>query len=124
MLEAGLGLRAHVPPGEAVGAFNAGIVGYVAGRQVVNLDGVVNAGAWVALREARLGRYMAARRIRYLVDYPAVFGPEPFRYTAGPFLGPEFWRAKRVEVARFDVAGVGWPDRREAVVLLRIDWAR
>jgi hypothetical protein len=55
-------LAAAYPGGVRAGAFNAGLVGYVAPRfgdiTVINLDGRVNNAAFAAAREGRLSRYM------------------------------------------------------------------
>ena len=59
------------PAGARIGAFNAGIQGAWSRdkRVVVNLDGVVNHSALVALRENRLLEYLRSERIEFLVDH-------------------------------------------------------
>lgn len=60
-----------LPPGEPIGAFNAGIQGYYGTHPVVNLDGVVDAAAHEAVREGALHAYALRRGVRYLVDHRA-----------------------------------------------------
>jgi hypothetical protein len=59
-----------IPPGARVGALQSGALAFVLeGRTVVNLDGVVNGDAGRAIREGRLGDYIAAERLDYLADW-------------------------------------------------------
>ncbi|MBC7223786.1 MAG: hypothetical protein H5T59_05875 [Anaerolineae bacterium] len=60
---------AHLPPEARPGAFNAGIPGYFSGMEVVNLDGVVNAEAFAAIRERRLLAYLRQAGITHVVDW-------------------------------------------------------
>ena len=69
LLAGGEWLRDHTPADTVAGAFNSGIVGYVAERPVVNLDGLVNTAAADAVRDRRLGAYVHARDIGVIVDY-------------------------------------------------------
>jgi hypothetical protein len=124
MLAAGRGLATAVPEGATVGSFNAAIIGYASERTVVNLDGVVNDGAFSALRERRLGAYLRERGIGFVVDYPTMWSDGSDLHASGPYLGPEFATAPRSVVERFDVPGVGWPRSDQAVTLIRIDWDR
>jgi hypothetical protein len=73
LLAAARHLEAHTPPDTLVGAWNAGILGYFSGRAVVNLDGVVNDDALLALREERLLAYVRSREIDVIVDMPHQF---------------------------------------------------
>lgn len=50
------------------GSWNAGIVAVVSGRQVTNLDGLVDDQAASAAAAGRLYEYLRERRIEYLVD--------------------------------------------------------
>lgn len=61
-------VRSHVPRDAVVGAWNAGTIGYLSGRQVINLDGLVN--SWTFFRSDRLDLCAYAQRegIAYLVD--------------------------------------------------------
>lgn len=58
-----------------VGAWNAGIVAYFAGRPVVNLDGLVNDDVYPAIVSGRLAAYLGANKIAYLVDFPSMLSP-------------------------------------------------
>ncbi|MDP8256050.1 MAG: glycosyltransferase family 39 protein [Candidatus Alcyoniella australis] len=58
-----------VDPHEPLGAFNSGIYAYVSGREVVNLDGVVNREARDALAQGRLDQYLRQRRIDLIIDH-------------------------------------------------------
>ncbi|HUF64535.1 MAG TPA: hypothetical protein VMM17_01030 [Gemmatimonadaceae bacterium] len=72
----------NVPPGELVGSWNAGVVGYYAGSGVVNLDGLINNASFLPyLREDDVGGYVRTRGIRYLSDLDPMFTRE---------LGPGF----------------------------------
>jgi hypothetical protein len=51
-----------------VGSFNAGIIGYMSERNVVNLDGLVNNSVVPFLEQRRLWEYIEQRDIDYLVD--------------------------------------------------------
>jgi len=56
------------PAGTRIGASQSGALGYFAeSLQVVNLDGVVNRDAWIALRSGRALDYVRASRIQWLV---------------------------------------------------------
>ena len=52
-----------------VGAWNAGVLAYFSGREVVNLDGLVNDDVVPYVVSDRLADYIDARGIRYIVDY-------------------------------------------------------
>ena len=58
----------HVPPDGVVGSWNAGAIGFLSGREVVNLDGLVN--SWDYFRRDRhnLCRYWGEAGISYIVD--------------------------------------------------------
>lgn len=51
-----------------IGSFNAGIVGYLSQRKVVNLDGLVNNSVVPYLKQRRLWDYIRKRNISYLID--------------------------------------------------------
>ena len=55
-----------------VGAWNAGILGFVSERGVVNLDGLVNDDAVPYILAGRLDDYVAARGLRHVVDFDAM----------------------------------------------------
>jgi hypothetical protein len=60
--------RANLPEGATIGAWNAGTLGYLSGRRVVNLDGVVNSWDFFLHERGDLCSYFERNRITYLVD--------------------------------------------------------
>ena len=101
---AGNFLRQASLPGR-VGAWNAGVLGYYQGGEVVNLDGLVNNDIYPYARDNRLPEYIQAKGIRYLVDYINAFAPDKRR--RGGFQRPDFLRRlKRLQV--FDRRKSGW----------------
>ncbi|RME00542.1 MAG: hypothetical protein D6812_09600 [Deltaproteobacteria bacterium] len=61
-----------LPPDAKVGAFNAGIFGYLGNRPVVNLDGVVNGEIEAAMRQKRLLAYLRRKGITHVIDHRGV----------------------------------------------------
>lgn len=79
----------EIEPGETIGAFNAGILGYYANRPVVNLDGVTNNEILPVLKIRELDRYLENRGIRYLIDHEEyIWG---YGMYAGPNYRPSLW---------------------------------
>lgn len=73
-------VSANLPPEAVVGSWHAGAVGYLSGRRVVNLDGLVNSWDYFRVGQRDLCRYWTENRIGYLVDMfegtrAAVSGP-------------------------------------------------
>ena len=101
----------EVPADAVVGAWNAGAIGYLSGRTVVNLDGLVN--SWEFARRGRLDlcAYGRMRGITYLVDV----------WTADAAL-PDALRgcADRLEPIWVGPAHPDRPDRR--AIAYRIRW--
>jgi hypothetical protein len=132
MVLAGEHLRHVVPPGERVGCFNSGLVTFHAAvlaapparRGIVNLDGVVDARAFAALREGTLSAWLDQQGVRFLVDNPVQFALDPaLPHASGPWFGAGFDPARDlVEVARFDVPGVG--NGRPGGDSFRLYWRR
>jgi hypothetical protein len=60
--------RDHLDASARVGTWNAGAIGFLSGRQVVNLDGVVNTFAFLERDQYDLCGYWARTRITHLVD--------------------------------------------------------
>jgi hypothetical protein len=68
LVEAARWVREHVPPDAVVGSWNAGTIGFLSGRHVVNLDGVVNSWSYAQSEHRDLCGYFRATHITYLVD--------------------------------------------------------
>ena len=73
LLEAATWARANLPPDARIGAWNAGTLGYLSGRTVVNLDGLVN--SWSFLQQHDLCTYWEETGITHLIDAFAEDGP-------------------------------------------------
>ncbi len=61
-----------VPPGQAIGCFNAGIPAFYSHRQVINLDGLVNSTVLPYYRAHRFDQYLAEHGIHYIADVQPV----------------------------------------------------
>ncbi len=66
-----------------VGAWNAGILGFVSERGVVNLDGLVNDDAVPYILDNRLDDYIRARGVRYVADFDAMLDAPMNRRRGG-----------------------------------------
>jgi hypothetical protein len=116
MAMAGHFLASALPAGDRVGCFNSGLVTFHANvaaprgvrRAVVNLDGVVDARAFAALRAARLAAWLDGERIRFVLDNPVQFAADPrVPHACGPWFGDGFVAERDLlEIARFDVPGI------------------
>jgi len=67
-------IKANLPEEATVGAWNAGAIGYLSERRVVNLDGLVNTWAFHQHQQYDLCRYWQEQGITHLVD---VFDQRP-----------------------------------------------
>ena len=65
---AGLWIRTHLPPDAIIGSWNAGTIGYLSQRRVVNLDGLVNSRNFYRFEQHDLCRYWQRNNITYVVD--------------------------------------------------------
>jgi hypothetical protein len=65
---AGLWVGANVPSNAVVGAWNAGMISYLSGRQVINLDGLVNSWDFYQTKQYDLCDYWRRVGVSYLVD--------------------------------------------------------
>jgi hypothetical protein len=68
LLDAALWARAHLPAGAVIGAWNAGTIGYLSERRVINLDGVVNSWHFFETEQVDLCRYWDKTGITHLLD--------------------------------------------------------
>jgi hypothetical protein len=60
--------RANLPPDAVLGSWNAGTIGFLSGRRVVNLDGLVNSWDYYLVERHDLCRYWQKTGVTYLVD--------------------------------------------------------
>ncbi|HEX5689687.1 MAG TPA: hypothetical protein VFX76_06785, partial [Roseiflexaceae bacterium] len=67
-LEAATWGRAGLPAGAVVGSWNAGLLGYLSGHRVVNLDGLVNTLEFYQNERTDLCRYWDSTGVTYLLD--------------------------------------------------------
>ena len=68
--EAAVWAREHLPPTAVLAREDTGIPGYFSRRSVLNLDGVVGDFAYQdALKQGRLGDYLARQGVGYLADH-------------------------------------------------------
>lgn len=111
MAMAGCYLREVLPAGEPVGSFNSGILAFHDPGPVLNLDGVVNAPAFAALRRRELDAYLDGQRVRFLVDSAIQFRiDDPWPHASGAWFGAGFDPDRDlIEVARFVVPGLSEP---------------
>ena len=65
---AALWVGASVPADAIVGSWNAGMISYLSGRQVINLDGLANSWDFYRVKQHDLCDYWREARITYLVD--------------------------------------------------------
>ena len=116
MQMAGTFLREVLPASERVGCFNSGLVTFLADTtadparaiRFVNLDGVVDARSFAALRRGELAAYLDAQGIRFVLDNPVQFARDPaLPHACGQHFGGAFDPARDlVEIARFDAPGI------------------
>lgn len=67
--------RANLSPDARIGAWNAGTLGYLSGRTVVNLDGLVNSWTFLESEQYDLCAYWERNRITHLIDAFSEDGP-------------------------------------------------
>ncbi len=77
LLDAALWARTHLPAGARIGAWNAGSLGYLSGRPVVNLDGLVNSWSFLESEQYDLCAYWERNGITHLVDAFSEEGGSP-----------------------------------------------
>ncbi|HET6313747.1 MAG TPA: hypothetical protein VFH60_07925 [Chloroflexia bacterium] len=115
LLDAAYWLKANTAPGEIAAGFNSGIMGFFSDRPVVNLDGVMNNAAYVAITKKDLAAFMEQSQVRYYVD----FDPQMVDLYAR-FMGDAESRVSRVPVAAFERPNIDWYD--SVVRAYRLDW--
>jgi hypothetical protein len=101
---------AHLPADARVGTWNAGTISFLSGRQVVNLDGLVNSAAYFRSEQYDLCGYWDRTGITHLVD---VFEPGSARMTGVTLPVTSFYArcAGRLELLWEEGApgDPGWP---------------
>lgn len=65
-------VESNTAPGETIGVFQCGMIGYFADRRIVNLDGKVNRAAHEALREGCLDDYLCREGIDVILDHSRI----------------------------------------------------
>ncbi|KAB8143380.1 hypothetical protein F8S13_10210 [Chloroflexia bacterium SDU3-3] len=119
-LEAAEWIRTSLPEGSIGGAWSAGILAYFSGRQVVNLDGLINSYPYYqAMSRGQAPAFVAAEGVSYVFDmFPAppagdtaAFVPDP---TWQPYLVPFYERryeAKNVGISSLFSTMLPVPER-------------
>ncbi len=76
ILETGLPALEKLTAHSKVASFNSGYYGYFASRpgSIVNIDGVVNYEALQALKSGRIGAYLDADSVSFILDFAGDFG--------------------------------------------------
>jgi len=69
MYASAIWIRENIPSDEVVGSFNSGIYAYYSHHRVVNLDGVVNHQAYLAIKSSSIIKYLQQNGITKLIDY-------------------------------------------------------
>ena len=101
---AGLYLKQQ-PLNEKVASWNAGIIGYYQGGDVINIDGLMNNDVQPYIRFNNLPTYISENRIRYLIDFANMFSKTARK--AGGYDDSEFInRLRPVQV--FDEGEFDW----------------
>jgi hypothetical protein len=109
-------LRKNTPPTAVVGSFNAGIVSFYSDREVVNLDGVMNDAAIVAIESKTLGQYIRSAGIQYLADVDG-----QITTFMDNFAGNEGWRREWKNVYSETFPTFGGASQTRYAILERID---
>lgn len=102
---AGEWIDANLPPDAVIGSFDAGALGYFAGRPVVNLDGLVNSYEWDEARDQgteATSRFLRDLGITHLANHgDVVDGDDPaMRDIADRYLGKD--AGDRLELVHTD----------------------
>ena len=103
-LEAGKYLHDH-PVNGKLAAWNAGIVGYYQGGNVVNIDGLVNNEIYPYILSNTLPAYLDSKNITYIIDSQSMLD-ETFRLRGG-YDDPAFIQ-RLVPIKLFDQGGFDW----------------
>lgn len=103
--EVALEILSVVPSGSTIGSAQSGALGYYANRGigVVNLDGVVDRGAFEAIKSRTLSDYISARKVDYIAGWHVnMIGMQQHSTaTTANFTIKEVGRFKRQKVDQF-----------------------
>jgi hypothetical protein len=105
MFQAGQHLNLY-PLEARVGSWNAGIIGYYEGGNVVNLDGLVNNDIYDYVTNGSLPAYMGSRNIHYIIDFEKMITNEYLRMRGG-YNQPDFLDDLKPQMV-FDQRTDGW----------------
>jgi hypothetical protein len=75
LIEAAFWARTELPPDARIGSWNAGALGYLSGRTVVNLDGLVNSWTFLESEQYDLCAYWERNGITHVIDAFSEDGP-------------------------------------------------
>jgi hypothetical protein len=82
MMQAGLFLKGSKSDA-TYASFNAGIISYFSGYDVINIDGLANDEVLPFIKNNTLFDYIKSRNINYLIDYEAQMNDRRFRIRGG-----------------------------------------
>jgi hypothetical protein len=82
MMQAGLFLKEH-KSGDVYASWNAGIISYFSGTDLINLDGLTNDGVLPFIKSNSLFDYIKSRNINYLIDYDEELYGRLYRIRGG-----------------------------------------
>lgn len=108
MLNAAHEIGQALPENARIGVWNAGIIGHVSARGVINIDGLVNDTIYDYIVEDRLLAYLRQREINYIVDYAAMLTSEGKVARSG--LSLEEMARCLIAVRVLDGGAEGWRD--------------
>ena len=83
MLEAGKYLEQQSLFDDKIASWNAGIIGYYQGGNVINIDGLVNDDIYGYAINNELPTYIAQQNITYIIDFKKMFDDERRRLRGG-----------------------------------------
>ena len=82
MVEAGEYLKDHNYDGR-IGSWNAGIIGYYQGGDIINIDGLVNDEVYDYILDGQLSTYLSKTGIRYIIDFETMITQKDLRVRGG-----------------------------------------
>ncbi|MSQ15768.1 MAG: hypothetical protein EXR50_07900 [Dehalococcoidia bacterium] len=112
MYDEAMWFRSNGSANWTVGSFNAGVLSYFGGVRTINLDGVVNNGAFGALSNQRLAQYIKDQGITHIADYQFTLE----QHT--PYMGNE-QALRLVPIQEIDDPGVNW--QNSFIVIYKVE---